>query len=667
MRINYNVSAAIANKHLHGIENDLSSVMERLSSGFKINHAKDSPSGMAISNKMQAQIDGLNRASKNGSDGISVIHIADGALDETTSVLQRMRELAVQAGNDATLTQEDREAIQQEIEALKEEVDRVSRDTEFNARPLLDGFFDTRVYTDHATRVQISDQVEPGDYKITVDDFATQAKDVATDGTIDYRDDATEIGVEGYLMFNGTESKVKIEATDTYAQVYEKIRDSAAIADITAERNDTDGTIAFTSNRYGSTSTIKIAFSNRELGEKIGLTSPDGHAIIDDGDDETEGVVFGTLDLATQVISYPKGTDMSIDTGKPAATAGPVTINGVNYSNNERWSADRVRYELYGGRDDTQLQADGDYDAFLLDVAKYGTQAVNPFTPTGTVTVNGNPVRITNDMTERDVAVALQNAGVAIHMTSPVSMESLLTGADQKLRISFDSKGLADRFDLDQTEYQIMEVVDDNGVSSWIYAKDDPDYPAGSGNYLYPSGRDADGGFTSSATVSYNGNKVTITDIGGVSFSFLVDQGYVGEINFEVTDMGRMTIHIGANTDQNMQIRIPEVSCETLYIDDLDVTKVDGADRAMDQLDSALSYVGEVRSRLGAYENRLEYAVNSLDTFEENMTNAISRLKDADMAKEMTDYTHQNVLNQAAISVLTQANELPQQVLQILQ
>lgn len=115
MRINYNVSASIANKNLLGIESNLSQSMERLSSGLKINHAKDNPAGMAISRKMKAQIDGLDRASANASDGISVIHISDGALGEVTSILQRMRELSVQAASDATMGQEDKEAIQKEI------------------------------------------------------------------------------------------------------------------------------------------------------------------------------------------------------------------------------------------------------------------------------------------------------------------------------------------------------------------------------------------------------------------------------------------------------------------------------------------------------------------------------------------------------------------------
>ena len=92
--------------------------------GLKINHAKDNPAGMAISNKMHAQISGLDRASGNASDGISALHIADGALGEITDILQRMRELSVQAANSGTMSLEDKQAVQDEIEALKKEVDR---------------------------------------------------------------------------------------------------------------------------------------------------------------------------------------------------------------------------------------------------------------------------------------------------------------------------------------------------------------------------------------------------------------------------------------------------------------------------------------------------------------------------------------------------------------
>ncbi|MGN0291525.1 MAG: flagellin, partial [Lachnospiraceae bacterium] len=122
-----------------------------------------------------------------------------------------------------------------------------------------------------------------------------------------------------------------------------------------------------------------------------------------------------------------------------------------------------------------------------------------------------------------------------------------------------------------------------------------------------------------------------------------------------------------ANENQTMEVRIPEVSTESLYIDDLNVMTINGADRAINQLDKALEIVSNTRSKIGAYQNRLDHAVASLDQENEDMTAALSRIEDADMAEEMTDYTRLNVLSQAATSVLAQANELPQQVLQLLQ
>ena len=481
MRINYNVSAAIANKHLLGIEDNLSASMERLSSGLKINHSKDNPAGMAISNKMKAQIDGLNRASQNASDGISVIQIADGALSETTSILQRMRELSVQAASDATMAPADKEAIQKEITSLKDEVDRISTDTEYNSKSLLDGSLDTRVYTKNATRVDISDHVKAGQYQLSIDTAATQAGPVTANQN--YNSTAA-IGASGTMSING--SKVEIEATDTYAEAFEKIRNAAETGE-TAVKVETNGALSFTSERYGASATLEIAFDNQQIVTALGFTG-----VVEDPENKGS-YVYGQIQNGKVIV--PSGTDAEVTLTKP-----------------------------------------GD-----------GT------------------------------------------------------------------------------------------------------------------------GFGDTATVKTDGNKITVTDRAGFEMSFLADAGYTGDLDFDVTDIGTMALHIGANEDQETKVRIPEVSCKSLYIDDVDVTTVNGAGRGITKFDDAISKVSEVRSRLGAYQNRLESTVSSLDTFEENMTGAQSRLTDADMASEMTDYTHQNVLNQAAISVLTQANDLPQQVLQILQ
>ena len=492
MRINNNMSAVITNKQLLRTENNLTKSMERLSSGLKINHAKDNPAGMAISNKMKAQIDALDRASSNASDGTSVLQIADGALNETSAILQRMRELSVQAAN-GTNSLEDKQAIQDEIEALKEEVNRISKDTEYNSKSLLDGSLDTRVYTDNAnvSRVNVSDYVNPGKYEINIKTAATKATDTATDVGINSTGMGA-IGASGTISING--SSVDIDANDTMAEVYEKIRAAAEVGE--AEMKTDDGKFTgLQASRYGSSASLVLTFSGKD-----GVTT--------------------TADFAA-ALGYT--ADLTTD-----AKTGTMT-----------------------------------YDA--AKAGKAGT----------------------------DVQVEL-SVGTAIGTT-------------------------------------------DTSI------------------------------FSSTATVATDGNRVTITDRDGFSMSFLAKEGKTGKTVFDVTDIGNMTLHIGANEHQNMDVRIQEISSESLYIDDVDVTTVTGADRAISALDDAIAMVSDARSKIGAYENRLEYATSSLDTFEENMTDAMSRLTDVDMAEEMTNYTQYNVLQQAGVSVLSQANDLPQNVLSLLQ
>ena len=138
MIINHNMNALNAHRNMNVNNTAAGKSMEKLSSGLRINRAGDDAAGLAISEKMRGQIRGLTQASRNSADGISMIQTAEGALNETTNILQRMRELAVQASND-TNTTSDREEIQKEINALTEEVDRIANNTEFNTQKLLNG------------------------------------------------------------------------------------------------------------------------------------------------------------------------------------------------------------------------------------------------------------------------------------------------------------------------------------------------------------------------------------------------------------------------------------------------------------------------------------------------------------------------------------------------
>lgn len=169
MRINYNVSAMISNNALSNSDNLLSKSLERLSSGLKINHAKDNPAGLAMAKRMNAQLEGISKATENASDGISVIETIDGTLAEIHEMVQRMNELAVKSST-GSLTDGDREMIQDEITQLCEEIERVASQTEFNSQKLLNGEFDIKAYTNNeAVRVSYcSDSVSVQDYEMTI-------------------------------------------------------------------------------------------------------------------------------------------------------------------------------------------------------------------------------------------------------------------------------------------------------------------------------------------------------------------------------------------------------------------------------------------------------------------------------------------------------------------
>ena len=148
MRINYNVSAMISNNKLSDNDNFLAQSLERLSSGLKLNHAKDNPAGLAMAKRMNAQIKGLYEANQNASDGVSIIETADGAMTEISEMLQRMNELAIQAAT-GTVSDNDRAIIQDEIAQLKEEITRISEVTEFNTQKILNGNFSLKGYTNN--------------------------------------------------------------------------------------------------------------------------------------------------------------------------------------------------------------------------------------------------------------------------------------------------------------------------------------------------------------------------------------------------------------------------------------------------------------------------------------------------------------------------------------
>ncbi len=164
-----------------------------------------------------------------------------------------------------------------------------------------------------------------------------------------------------------------------------------------------------------------------------------------------------------------------------------------------------------------------------------------------------------------------------------------------------------------------------------------------------------------------NEDVLTLKDSTGRKIQLQIDENFSGTVNLELTARGAMTMQIGANEGQTLDIRIQKVSLATLGINNLDLANVKGAQEGIASIKNAINEISSMRSRLGAYQNRLEHTVSNLDVTVENMTSAYSRIMDVDMAEEMTNYSTQQVLSQAGVSMMAQANERPSQVLQLLQ
>lgn len=266
MRLNHNALAYTANNNLTAINNNLTKSMQRLSSGYKINKSSDDPAAKAISQRMEAQIRGLNKAVDNSNDGISLIQTAEGALDEIHSILARIRELAVRGANEV-YAEEDKDAMQDEISQLQDELDRISETTEFNGRKLLNGELNKKGYvdTEGLSIVEIGGDIEPGEYGITVTQVGTQAVTSITPMPAGSSITAAQAGT---IRINDFE----IEVTEGMSaeKVNEKIRNAAAKIGI--DYNAQTGEL--TTKEYGKEQSITVKASPEALRTLLGTNQP---------------------------------------------------------------------------------------------------------------------------------------------------------------------------------------------------------------------------------------------------------------------------------------------------------------------------------------------------------------------------------------------------------
>lgn len=290
MRINHNISAQLANVNLKKVDRKLSSALEKLSSGYKITKAADDSAGLAISNKMRAQIRSLDQASRNSEDGQSIIQTAEGALSEVESILQRIRELAVQTAN-GTYTLEDRKAAQAEADTLMDEIDRIASTTEFNGKGLLDGSSQrVSIYSETGfSTIDMSSSVKQGTYKFTVDTAPSAASSSVT----------IAVPATGSTIYKINGESITIEATDTLEEALAKVSEVCDALGIDAQKDN------------GAADTLNL--TTRILGEDqyISVQTPaDTEPVIRRGEDAKITLGDGFADTAT--VRYMENGGVSV-------------------------------------------------------------------------------------------------------------------------------------------------------------------------------------------------------------------------------------------------------------------------------------------------------------------------------------------------------------------
>lgn len=531
MRINYNASAMRAHNALNVADNRVAASLQKLSSGYKVNSAKDNPSGYAIGRRMNVQMTGVTVATQNAKTGISVIETADGALSEVHEMLQRMNELAVK-GETGTLTTADRKMVNQELQQLKNEVARIARDTEFNGQPLLDGSFDLKGYTNNlAIKVgYYSDEVLDKVYTV---DSLTVFYDAK--GKIDL--DKTK---DSFVPGNNFPAGAEISAVGENCVTITNDKGFEITLDVVREPEEAAGT-------------AEANITSGDASKKVTIISCSDKAY------ELGGGSLGGLELD---IVRNAGGDLEIS--NMAYTTGGWTgllDNGGNPLNNGSAT-------IYDTKIVTSLADDGVTPVYGIEL-----------------TLRGDPID--------DFEVVASVYSDAINQT-------------------------------------ITDVMND-GITRTAAVVDG----AAGENVDFELSKES---------------KVEITNL-----------------EIDITGIGAMDTQIGANEGQVLEIRIPTMSLQRLGITGTEVTTEEKSADANVAIKGAIAYVSDARSRLGAYQNRLEHTVGSLDITNENMTASYSRIMDVDVSEEMTYYTSQQVVEQAAISMLAQANERPSQVLQLLQ
>ncbi|MGX8899551.1 flagellin N-terminal helical domain-containing protein [Citrobacter werkmanii] len=652
--INTNSLSLLTQNNLNKSQSSLSSAIERLSSGLRINSAKDDAAGQAIANRFTSNIKGLTQASRNANDGISIAQTTEGALSEINNNLQRVRELSVQATN-GTNSQSDLDSIQNEITQRLGEIDRVSGQTQFNGVKVLasdssmkiqvganDGetiTIDLKEITSKTlglTGFNVNGKGEVANKAATADSLTLAGFDKGVpdkDGTITFKKDVdnakatasdvmTSVKDKSTLHFDGTGNGLGVAATDnkyTYDAASKSYSFSATGVSSTNALNK------FAPNAGDSfTANVKIGATTQDVKvSKDGtITSTDGKALFLDAKGNLTQTSNGQTKAATWDNLIANTDTTGLDAyGNPTASAvnttikvGDTTITSVGGSA-EMHKANAYSAAYKTAYDDayaTKYNADykTTYDAQIKDGATTAdAEAAATAFATGTAKTAG------------DTAGVAAGTLAKTAMTTPSNATVDVSGA--KISATEMAK------DISTGDFTVTD-----GEGAGVYS-----VTAGAVKY------DSDGAGTAATA------KDAFTDIEGKLTNVAKET-----VNYYAHSNGAVTNNAGSKIYLNESGKLTTES----------TTKSTSTSDPLKALDDALAKVDALRSDLGAVQNRFDSTITNLGNTVNNLTSARSRIEDADYATEVSNMSRAQILQQAGTSVLAQANQTTQNVLSLL-
>lgn len=671
----HNLTAMNASRQLNITTRANQKNVEKLSSGYRINRAADDAAGLSISEKMRAQIRGLNRASDNIEDGISYVQVADGALEEVNGILQRINELAVQSAN-GTNSASDREAINDEVTQLKLEMERIFTTTTFNdkkiwpdesigGKPVWVGTVPIQaveITTPSTQRFDITnanyDKIAKGSYKIHADNSGVSVSWTDYDGDShqtkavdwatleannysfqvgDYFDTAdTELFENGNPVFDFEISmSVAKEADikDIIASINGTYMSSGVSSSVSARFEDAAGNEVKTTNVSVSMGSIKYqaAYESREN------VATNGYDFDNTADDFFSANTNTMNGINGNLISIPANGASDINTARNSTDKWVFSFNMKGIGDITATSY-RISYFSMDYDSDKDLwwewykKYDGTMDK------KYKHRDLNEY---GDGTIGSLMAGLTGDKDTDKISPGLLNTNergaadkggyITVYFDMKANGWSDSNGSsnigEMTLTIKVTNK---------DTEQTVLDNINNALNSNTIVDVYTTSYNVDDTSTVYNSS-------TKSSTVDHD----------------------VYDIAPEYNDVN-VNIHAGASKTDKINMRYKCLRLDSLELVGTNVLTEESATKAIDEVSKAITIVSKQRSQFGAYQNRLEHAKEIDDNSAENTAAAESRIRDADMADLMVKHSIHNILMQAGQNMLAQANQSNQGVLSLL-